>query len=118
MAKPKPNTSTPFTGRWHIESMSQSDEDFINAEERGYIEFGKGGEGEFHFGYVHGSMGCREATRDGAAGRRVDLGRQRRDGRGVRQGVGGAEGRRAARDDLLPRRRRVGLRGEEERTEC
>ena len=60
--KPKPPAS--FEGRWHIVSMSMWDEDFINAEERGYIEF-TGGQGEFHFGYVHGSMDCRATTRDG-----------------------------------------------------
>ena len=63
MAKPKPKS--PFTGRWRIVSMSAWDQDFIDEEEEGYFEFdGKGG-GEFHFGYVHGQMGCKLTTRDG-----------------------------------------------------
>ena len=65
MARSKARARAPFEGRWHIVSMSQWDEDFINAEEQGYIEFNAGGEGEFHFGYVHGNMDCRETTRDG-----------------------------------------------------
>jgi hypothetical protein len=65
MARSKARAHSPFEGRWHIVSMSMWDEDFINAEEQGYIEFNAGGEGEFHFGYVHGNMDCREATRDG-----------------------------------------------------
>ena len=35
------------------------------AEEQGFIEFKPGGQGEFHFGYVHGYTDCRETTRDG-----------------------------------------------------
>ena len=65
MAKAKPKPESPFTGRWRIVSMSAWDEDFIDEEEEGYFEFdGKGG-GEFHFGYVHGHMDCKPATRDG-----------------------------------------------------
>src|SRR4051794_1093429 len=64
MARKKKQPSD-FEGRWHIVSMSQWDEDFINAEGQGFIEFKQGGQGEFHFGYVHGLMDCREATRDG-----------------------------------------------------
>ena len=64
-SKPKSNPPASFEGRWHIVSMSMWDEDFINAEEQGYIEFKKGDQGEFHFGYVHGSMDCRATTRDG-----------------------------------------------------
>src|SRR5437660_289206 len=41
------------------------------------------------------------------------LGWQRRDGRRPRPGMGCASGRRTARDDLLSRRRRLGVRGEE-----
>jgi hypothetical protein len=61
-SKPKPN---PFTGRWRIVSMSAWDEDFIDEEEEGYFEFNERSWGEFHFGYVHGRMDCRLATRDG-----------------------------------------------------
>ena len=64
-AKPTPKPPSPFEGRWHIVSMSMWDEDFINAEEQGYVEFKADRQGEFHFGYVHGVMDCRETTRDG-----------------------------------------------------
>jgi hypothetical protein len=64
-SKPKPMPPASFEGRWHIGSMSMCDEDFINAEEQGYFEFKADRQGEFHFGYVHGVMDCRAATRDG-----------------------------------------------------
>src|SRR3954447_3549372 len=35
----KKQQAAGFEGRWHIVSMSEWDEDFINAEEQGYIEF-------------------------------------------------------------------------------
>jgi hypothetical protein len=54
MAKSKKNPESPFVGRWHIESMDQWDEDFINAAVRGFFEFDAQGGGEFQFGYVHG----------------------------------------------------------------
>lgn len=65
MAKSKPKPSSPFTGRWRIVSMSAWEQDFIDEEEEGYIEFGKDNQGEFHFGYVHGQMDCRLTTRGG-----------------------------------------------------
>jgi hypothetical protein len=63
MAKSKPTSS--FTGRWRIVSMSAWVSDFIEEEEEGYFEFDEHGDGEFHFGYVHGHMDCRQTTRDG-----------------------------------------------------
>jgi hypothetical protein len=65
MAKSKPKPPSPFAGRWRITSMSAWDQDFVDEEEEGYFEFDGKGSGEFHFGYVHGSMDCRPATRDG-----------------------------------------------------
>ena len=65
MAKSKPKPPSPFTGRWRIVSMSAWDEDFIDEEEEGYFEFNDKGDGEFHFGYVHGHMDCKPSTRDG-----------------------------------------------------
>ncbi len=65
MAKAKPKPKSAFTGRQRIVSMSAWDEDFINAEVRGFIEFDDKKGGEFHFGYVHGFMDCRLTTRDG-----------------------------------------------------
>jgi len=62
MAKTK--ATSPFQGRWRIISMTQWDQDFVDEEEEGYIEF-EGKRGEFHFGYVHGQMDCRSITRDG-----------------------------------------------------
>ena len=54
-----------FTGRWRITSMSAWDEEFIDEEEEGYFEFDGNGNGQFHFGYVHGQMDCRHTTREG-----------------------------------------------------
>ena len=64
-ASRKPEPPNPLAGRWRITSMEQWDQDFVDEEEDGYFAFdGEGG--EFHFGYVHGQMHCRPATRDGA----------------------------------------------------
>jgi hypothetical protein len=65
MGKAKSKPKSPFTGRWRIVSMSAWDEDFVDEEEEGSIEFNDRGWGEFHFGYVHGRMDCRLTTRDG-----------------------------------------------------
>lgn len=62
MAK-KAKQPSPFEGRWRIVSMSAREQDFIDEEEEGYIEFGNNDQGEFHFGYVHGHMDCRLTTR-------------------------------------------------------
>ena len=56
---------SPFTGHWRIVSMEQWDQNYIDEEEEGYFKFDDRGGGEFHFGYVHGRMDCRPATRDG-----------------------------------------------------
>lgn len=58
--------STPFAARWRIVSISNWDQDFVDEEEEGYLEFDSKGCGEFHFGYVHGQMDVRVTTRDGA----------------------------------------------------
>jgi hypothetical protein len=68
MARAKRKPESPFTGRWRIVSMSAWDQDFIDEEEEGYLRFDESGGGEFHFGYVHGHMDCRLATRDGEPG--------------------------------------------------
>jgi hypothetical protein len=62
MARKK--TKSPFEGRWSIVSMSNWDEGYLHEEEPAYVEF-TGDGGEFHFGYVHGSMDCRLTTREG-----------------------------------------------------
>ena len=64
MAKPRAKPASPFTGRWQIVSMTEWDEDYINAEVQGFIEFDAKGGGEFHFGYVHGQTDCQLTTRD------------------------------------------------------
>jgi hypothetical protein len=64
MARKKKPLS-PFEGRWSIVSMSAWDKDYLHEEEPAYIEFSGGQGGQFHFGYVHGNMHCREGTRDG-----------------------------------------------------
>ena len=66
MAK-KLKSQDPFTGRWRMVSMSAWDQDYIDEEEEGFFEFDEKG-GEFHFGYVHGHMDCKPATREGEPG--------------------------------------------------
>lgn len=41
-------------GRWRIVKMSEWDDDYVNEEVRAFIEVEKSGDGEFHFGLVHG----------------------------------------------------------------
>lgn len=55
----------PFTGRWHIVSMSAWDEDYLHEEVQAYIEFEKNGIGKFQFGYVQGVMDYRTTNRQG-----------------------------------------------------
>jgi len=63
MAKARPKS--PFTGSWHIVSMSDCDKEYLNEEEEAFIEFDERGGGSFHFGYVQGQMDCRLTKRDG-----------------------------------------------------
>lgn len=63
VAKAEP--TNPFVGRWRITHMDEWDQDFVDAEVEGYIEFTADGSGEFQFGYVRGGMDCRLTTRDG-----------------------------------------------------
>lgn len=39
--------------------MSAWEQDFVDEEEEGYIEFRENDQGEFHFRYFHGHMDCR-----------------------------------------------------------
>ena len=59
MPKRVKKSSNPFNGRWRIVEMEQWDRDFIDLEGPGYIGFSKGGNGEFHFGAVHGELDYR-----------------------------------------------------------
>jgi hypothetical protein len=54
-----------FTGSWRITWMAAWDQDFVNAEEQGYFDFTNRNSGEFHFGYVHGSMDCHLSVHEG-----------------------------------------------------
>ena len=56
-----------FAGRWRITSMTEWDNDFIDAEVPGYFNFAKDGLGGFQFGYVRCDIDWRETDRDGAA---------------------------------------------------
>jgi hypothetical protein len=60
MAKRK----SQIAGRWRIASMEMWDNDFIDAEVSGYINFDKGGLGDFQFGYVRCDIDWRETERD------------------------------------------------------
>jgi len=48
-----------FVGKWRIVDMEEWDQDFIDADVKGFITFSKRGTGEFQFGYVHGYMDYR-----------------------------------------------------------
>jgi hypothetical protein len=63
MAKARSKPESPFAGCWHIASMTEWDEDYINEETQAFIEFDAEGSGEFQFGYVRGDMDCRLTTR-------------------------------------------------------
>jgi hypothetical protein len=65
IARSKRKPESPFLGRWHFVSMTAWDEEFINSEVQGFIEFDAKGGGEFQFGYVHGEIDYRPTTRDG-----------------------------------------------------
>ena len=56
MAKKKPKPRSPLLGRWHITSMSNWDEDYVNEEVQAFIEFEPSQRGDFHFGYVRGDI--------------------------------------------------------------
>ena len=50
MAKSK----LPFTGSWHIVSMSAWEDETLNEEVQAFIEFDEEGLGKFQFGYIRG----------------------------------------------------------------
>jgi hypothetical protein len=55
---------SPFTGLWHIVSMSEWDEDYINEEVQAFMKFGLGGMGHSQFGLVSGNIDSLETQRD------------------------------------------------------
>lgn len=62
MAKKK----SQIVGRWRITSMETWDQDFVDAEAPGYVEFKKNRLGEFHFGYVRCDIDWQEGEHDGS----------------------------------------------------
>ena len=64
MAK-KPRPKNEFEGRWRVTWMDQWDQDYVDEEVEGYIEFDPEGLGSFQFGYVQGQIDYRKTTRDG-----------------------------------------------------
>ena len=54
-----------FEGRWRITWMHQWDQDYVDEEVEGFIEFEPKGLGSFQFGYVRGQADCRTSSRDG-----------------------------------------------------
>jgi hypothetical protein len=64
MAKKKSKPKSPFLGRWHIVSMSEWDEEYLDEEVQAFIEFDDKGGGSFQFGYVRGIIDYRERLRD------------------------------------------------------
>jgi hypothetical protein len=61
----KSAAKSPFTGLWHIVSMSGWDEDYINEEVQAFIEFDAKRMGRFQFGLVNGGIDTQETQRDG-----------------------------------------------------
>ena len=66
MDRKKKEAVSPCMGLWHIVSMDQWDEDYLNEEVQAYIEFKPNGMGDFQFGYVTGCIDWRPTTRDGS----------------------------------------------------
>lgn len=56
---------SPLIGGWRITWMEQWDQDFVDAEVKGFFDFRPDGQGDFQFGYVHGNIDFRHTTRDG-----------------------------------------------------
>ena len=54
-----------FTGKWHIVKMSEWDKKYIDMEVQAHITIEKGGDGNFQFGLVSGSIDGDIIKRDG-----------------------------------------------------
>lgn len=63
MAK-KVKQKNPFVGRWRITWMDQWEQDYVDEEVEGFIEFDLKGLGSFQFGYVQGQIDCRTTVRE------------------------------------------------------
>jgi hypothetical protein len=55
----------PFTGLWHIVSMSEWDEGYFNEEAQAFIEFEADQMGEFQFGLTSANIDYRITERGG-----------------------------------------------------
>jgi hypothetical protein len=111
MPKRVKKSSNPFSGLWRIVEMEQWDREFIDLEGPGYIRFSRGGNGEFHFGAVHGELDCRVEQLRGES--RVEfswLGNDEMEPR-IRPRLGRLEGRRASRSSILSSWRRFVVSG-------
>ncbi len=64
MAK-KPKQKNEFEGYWRITWMDQWDQEYVDEEVEGFIEFDPKGLGSFQFDYVQGQIDYRPTTRDG-----------------------------------------------------
>ena len=60
-----PKAESPFVGNWHIVSMTEWDEDYLNEEVQAFVDFDALGDGEFQFGPVSGGIDYRVSRRDG-----------------------------------------------------
>lgn len=63
-----PKLSARLSGRWRIVAMSGWDRDAIDLVAPGYLEFARGGTGQFGFIAVRGWLDCRPVERDGRPG--------------------------------------------------
>lgn len=69
MSKKKSSKTEPtLIARWRLTRMSNWDNDFMDAEVPAFIEFKKGGDGEFHFGYVNCGVGWQGEARGSLPG--------------------------------------------------
>lgn len=50
------STENTFVGTWHIDVMSEWDEDYFNMDVQAFIEIQSNSSGEFQFGLVSGSL--------------------------------------------------------------
>lgn len=61
----KAKTQSPFRGRWRITSLQVLSQDVVDAEVKGFIEFGPNGLGRFQFAHVSGDIDYQDSTRGG-----------------------------------------------------
>lgn len=60
----KKSKKNEFEGCWRITWMDQWDQDYVDEEVEGFIEFDSKGLGSFQFGYVQGQIDYRPANGD------------------------------------------------------